>query len=97
MNFSRTCSRYGLTARWSELHSTHTRLKVLTSNMVKGVMVTGSTLEIDFIEELQMRRWARENYVPQPERDRQWHPIIHDEMGRKDHEGPTVFHVPARN
>ena len=60
-------------------------------------MGTGLSSEIDFIEELKMRRWARENYVPQPERDRTWHPIIHDEMGQKDHEGPTVFHVPARN
>lgn len=47
-------------------------------------MATSPTTEIDFIEELKMRRWARENYVPQPSRDRTWHPIIHDEMGRKD-------------
>ena len=40
--------------------------------------------ELDFIEELRLRRWARENYVPQPKRDGTWHPIIHDEMGRKD-------------
>ena len=38
------------------------------------------TTEIDFIEELKLRRWARENYVPQPKRDGSWHPIIHDEM-----------------
>lgn len=47
-------------------------------------MATSPTTEIDFIEELKLRRWARENYVPQPNRDRSWHPIIHDEMGRKD-------------
>ncbi len=48
------------------------------------VMATSPTTEIDFIEELKLRRWARENYVPQPKRDRTWHPVIHDEMGRKD-------------
>ena len=34
---------------------------------VKGtVMATSPTTEVDFIEELKLRRWARENYVPQP-------------------------------
>lgn len=47
-------------------------------------MAASPTTEIDFIEELKLRRWARENYVPQPNRDGTWHPIIHDEMGRKD-------------
>ncbi len=42
--------------------------------------------EPDFIEELRMRRWARENYVPAGERDRAWHPIILEEMRRKDGE-----------
>ncbi|HEX3313493.1 MAG TPA: hypothetical protein VHR72_01325 [Gemmataceae bacterium] len=44
------------------------------------------SLEIDFIEELQLRRWARENYVPPPQRPGTWHPIVHDEMRKKDHE-----------
>jgi hypothetical protein len=47
-------------------------------------MAASPTTEIDFIEELKLRRWAREHYVPQPSRDRAWHPVIHDEMGRKD-------------
>jgi hypothetical protein len=47
-------------------------------------MAISPTTEIDFIEELKLRRWARENYVPQPSRDRGWHPVILDEMGRKD-------------
>ena len=49
-------------------------------------MGTRSAADIDFIEELKLRRWARENYVARPERERAWHPIIHDEMGRKDRE-----------
>jgi hypothetical protein len=42
--------------------------------------------DVDFIEELQMRRWAREHYVPRPERQTAWHPIVHDEMEKKDFE-----------
>jgi hypothetical protein len=49
-------------------------------------MATGLTSEVDFIEELRLRRWARENYVPAGERIRTWHPIILEEMGCKDQE-----------
>jgi hypothetical protein len=42
--------------------------------------------DVDFIEELRLRRWARENYVPTPERNTAWHPIILEEMTRKDRE-----------
>jgi hypothetical protein len=49
-------------------------------------MGSGFLTEPDFIEELRMRRWARENYVPTGERDRAWHPIILEEMRRKDGE-----------
>lgn len=49
-------------------------------------MGTGLLPEVDFIEELRLRRWARENYVPTDERDTTWHPIIQDEMRRKDGE-----------
>lgn len=53
-------------------------------------VVTAS--ELDLIDELRMRRWARENYVPTTQRDATWHPIIHEEMGRKDREAspPTL-------
>ena len=47
---------------------------------------SGLLSEVDFIDELRMRRWARENYVPAGERDRAWHPIILEEMRRKDGE-----------
>ncbi len=49
-------------------------------------MTPASPTEIDLIRELQLRRWARENYVPQPQRECDWHPIIHDEMIRRDSE-----------
>lgn len=49
--------------------------------------------EIDFIEELRLRRWARENYVALDARDTDWHPIVLEEMGRKDREA----FAPAEN
>jgi hypothetical protein len=49
-------------------------------------MSTRPSLEVDFIEELRLRRWAREHYVPFADREENWHPIVWDEMGRKDEE-----------
>jgi hypothetical protein len=51
--------------------------------------------ELDFIEELRLRRWARENYVSPSERQRSWHPIVHDEMSKKDSETTEPFTIPA--
>lgn len=52
---------------------------------------SGVLAELDLIEELRLRRWARENYVPSDERDTAWHPIILEEMRRKD--GEASEHV----
>lgn len=46
--------------------------------------MTAASIDLDLIAELRLRRWARENYVPTPQRDASWHPIILEEMGRKD-------------
>lgn len=43
-------------------------------------------MEIDPIEEMRLRTWARQNYAPQSERDTEWHPVIHEEMQRRDRE-----------
>jgi hypothetical protein len=51
--------------------------------------------ELDFIEELRLRRWARENYVSPSERQQSWHPIVHDEMMKKDLETTEAFTIPA--
>lgn len=40
--------------------------------------------ELDLIEELRLRRWAREHYVPRSQRQLSWHPVVHDEMDKKD-------------
>jgi hypothetical protein len=47
-------------------------------------MLSSVAAEVDFIEELRLRRWARENYVPPSQRELTWHPVILDEMDRKD-------------
>lgn len=50
------------------------------------MFASGFMADVDFIEELRLRRWARENFVPFEERSRTWHPIILEEMLRKDEE-----------
>ncbi|MFN0196972.1 MAG: hypothetical protein ACKVT0_09505 [Planctomycetaceae bacterium] len=42
--------------------------------------------EIDLLKELRLRRWARENYVAINERKSSWHPLVLDEMCRRDAE-----------
>ena len=49
-------------------------------------MSSSVEVELDFIEELRLRRWARENYVPADRREAGWHPVALDEMDRKDRE-----------
>lgn len=41
---------------------------------------------VDAVEEMRLRAWARRNYKPLDDRDADWHPIILDEMRRKDRE-----------
>ena len=50
-------------------------------------------LDLDLIEELRLRRWARENYVPPENRQRTWHPVVHEEMNKKDDEKGAPYHI----
>lgn len=43
-------------------------------------------ISLDPIEEIRLRTWARRNYTSEDERDQEWHPVILDEMRRKDEE-----------
>lgn len=45
-----------------------------------------SSREVDAVVEMQLRTWARRNYAPAERRDQRWHPIILDEMQRRDSE-----------
>jgi hypothetical protein len=49
-------------------------------------MVSSGLVDLDFIEELRLRRWARENFVPVEQRLPTWHPVVLEEMDRKDDE-----------
>lgn len=49
-------------------------------------MVSNVMSDLDLIEELRLRRWARENFVPIDQRQTNWHPVILEEMDRKDDE-----------
>lgn len=49
-------------------------------------MTGGQTAELDFIEELRLRCWARENYVPAEQRLVSWHPVVHHEMAMIEQE-----------
>jgi hypothetical protein len=51
--------------------------------------------DLDFIEELRLRRWARENYVPPDQREHSWHPVVHEEMERKDLESGISLATPT--
>lgn len=53
-------------------------------------MLSSVAAEVDFIEELRLRRWAREHYVPRTQRQLSWHPVVLDEMSRKDEEQVVV-------
>jgi hypothetical protein len=51
---------------------------------------------LDIVEELRLRRWARENYVALSGRSSDWHPVILEEMQRRDAEvermtGPAIL------
>ena len=45
-----------------------------------------SSPDVDPVEEMRMRTWARRHYKPAEQRDGKWHPIVLDEMFRKDRE-----------
>ena len=58
-------------------------------------MRSSVVVDMDFIEELRLRRWARENYVPQHQRLSGWHPIVHEEMSARDVEQTEAELTPA--
>lgn len=41
---------------------------------------------MDFVRELRLRQWSRQNYVCVESRKPTWHPIVLDEMCRRDQE-----------
>jgi hypothetical protein len=69
------------------IYFTHLRNVCLSFLVLRvSVMLSSVAAELDFIEELRLRRWARENYVSRDQRELSWHPVILDEMARKEAE-----------
>ncbi len=48
--------------------------------------VVEESSEVDAVEEIRLRTWARRHYAPAGKRDENLHPVILDEMIRKDQE-----------
>jgi hypothetical protein len=42
--------------------------------------------DIDAVDEIRLRTWARRHYSPADERDVNWHPVVLDEMEKIDRE-----------
>lgn len=43
-----------------------------------------ANLEVDLVEEMRLRTWARHHYTSPANRDSTWHPIILHEMSNMD-------------
>ncbi len=53
---------------------------------VDSVAVADPVVSVDPVEEMRLRTWARRHYAPAGDRDIAWHPIVLDEMDRRDQE-----------
>ena len=53
---------------------------------MQSVSMLDAGIELDPVEEMRLRTWARRHYTPSTDRDVSWHPVILDEMRRKDGE-----------
>lgn len=49
-------------------------------------MSSAASAGVDLIRELRLRQWARRHHVPVEFRSASWHPVVLDEMTRKDAE-----------
>ncbi|MCA9038934.1 MAG: hypothetical protein KDA65_01165 [Planctomycetaceae bacterium] len=56
------------------------------SGLVADFMETAVAEEVDFIKEIRLRTWARQNYQPLEEREADLHPVVLDEMQKMDAE-----------
>ena len=45
-----------------------------------------ATPQTDLVREIRLRQWARRHFVPIDVRKSTWHPIVLDEMRRRDQE-----------
>ncbi len=48
-----------------------------------------NVVSVDPVEEMRLRTWARRHYAAAGDRDATWHPIVLDEMSRRDQENDS--------
>jgi hypothetical protein len=53
-------------------------------DLINSLSEAGS--DLDPISEMRLRTWARTNYCSPQDRESDWHPVILDEMARRDAE-----------
>ncbi len=58
----------------------------MNTTAVLDVEIEQEIVSVDPIEEIRLRTWARQNYLPVHERGDNLHPVILDEMLRRDDE-----------
>ncbi len=54
--------------------------------MPHSMHIDEESTAIDFVRELRLRQWARQNFVPPESRKASWHPVVLDEMRSRDQE-----------
>lgn len=54
--------------------------------MFETLLQQETNSEVDFVRELRLRQWARQNFVLPEQRKTTWHPIVLDEMRIRDQE-----------
>jgi hypothetical protein len=52
----------------------------------QATILSESGSDLDPISEMQLRTWARTNYCSPDDRESDWHPVVLDEMARRDAE-----------
>ena len=56
------------------------------SGLVADFAEAAETAEVDFITEIRLRTWARQNYQAPGSRDNNLHSVVRDEMQKMDAE-----------
>jgi hypothetical protein len=80
-------SRFRLSFRlWLALIEGSTEVENRNMEMIETFQNEQAGQRIDFVRELRLRQWARQNFVPGEQRKSTWHPVVLDEMRNRDRE-----------
>jgi hypothetical protein len=79
-----------LLVRADEILPVNRRILMKVRDPMAQTSLVSTDPATDLVEELRLRRWARQNYVSAELRDKTWHACVLNEMDRKDHELQTA-------